>query len=152
MKQEHIKATVNAFLDLVRNGHPEGAESGLLRLLDNLAASTNTVRLASDVGERPEPEGSSYTAWRSLARESFPRLGCYNVTDTLSDSLGEGEIHVADALDDIADIAQELEKVSSLWTLSRDDALQHFIWSFKFHWGLHLRQLQVYLCAIELGF
>ncbi|MFN7134579.1 MAG: DUF5063 domain-containing protein, partial [Myxococcales bacterium] len=56
------------------------------------------------------------------------------------------QIMVGDAIDDIVDIANDLQQVVWRWeTTSEADALWHFRFSFTSHWGAHLRALQLYL-------
>jgi hypothetical protein len=52
---------------------------------------------------------------------------------------------VGDAIDDLADIAADLEEV--VWA---DDAHWHYKFLFEVHWGMHLRELALYLHANAL--
>ena len=65
--------------------------------------------------------------------------------------VGEAALNVGDAVDDIADIAMDLDDVLCRWTESPDDALWHFVHGFNAHWGEHLRALQLYLYVRREG-
>jgi hypothetical protein len=78
--------------------------------------------------------------------ERFPSLGFYNVVVDVTEKLSETELAVGDAVDDLADIVDQLKAVS--WCFehtSANDALWHLWDSYVFHWGEHLRYLQLYL-------
>ena len=80
----------------------------------------------------------------------FPSLGYYNIPSTISVNVGEAEMHTGDALDDLADIANELSECVWRWqNNSENDALWHFRFSYETHWRSHLRSLQLYLQALR---
>jgi hypothetical protein len=55
---------------------------------------------------------------------------------------------VGDAIDDITDIAVEMEEIEWRWkNTSEADALWHFRFGASRHWIDHMRQLQFYLNA-----
>ena len=93
---------------------------------------------------------SDYSRWRELLAKRFPDLGYYNIPSTISVKVGEAEMLAADALDDLADIANELSEFLWRWqNQSENDALWHLKFSYKSHWGSHLRNLQMYLYALR---
>lgn len=124
---------------------PPGEREGRLRvLLDRLALAFHAVdaaELANDEG--PEPATGGYAAVRARFAAAFPDLGLYPaVLDT--DAL-EPKVTLGDALDDLTDLALDLQEVADRARSSADDALWHFRFGFRTHWGAHLRWLQLYL-------
>ena len=63
------------------------------------------------------------------------------------DNIGSPEVTAGDALDDLADIAVDLQEVLDRAKVSIDEAVWEFRFGFAAHWGTHLRWLQVYLHA-----
>jgi hypothetical protein len=60
----------------------------------------------------------------------------------------EQSITAGDAIDDLADIVQDLEEV--IWrfeNVGSEDGLWHFKSLYRMHWGRHLRELSLYLHA-----
>lgn len=154
MSFESIKSAVSDYLDLLRVGKPTQAqnESELARLLDKLASEVHGVEFAFDEQDHPESPDWPYKERRKLAVKRFPGYGFYNVASPISISVGEGEVGVGDAIDDIADIAGDLAQVE--WrceNTSPEDALWHFEFLYRAHWGQHLRELQLYLHADHMG-
>jgi len=145
-----IKETVDDFLDLVTIGASDAA-SRLPLLLDRLALAVGTATFIFDDKDWPDPELTKYDEWRSRAETTFPELGYYNAARPLSENIGKSDLVVGDAIDDIADIAGDLEIVSLRWSSSTADALWHLEFSFLNHWGEHLRNLQLYLHMKPLG-
>lgn len=91
---------------------------------------------------------ADYRALRECIAPLFPSLGLYNEALHLADKVGESELSMGDALDDLTDIAMDMHSVLFRWeNTSEEDALWHFRFGFESHWGLHLRSLQLYLHA-----
>jgi Domain of unknown function (DUF5063) len=94
--------------------------------------------------ELPDAPRSSHEFYMDLYERvggRFPNLGYYPDVDVLGDT--EQKIGLADAIDDIADIARDLRTV--LWYLD-NDRVETAIWQYKFdfrlHWGEHLLRMR----------
>lgn len=138
-------AAVRRFLALLIEGEPP-AEEELVRALDELAIAYHHT----PPGKPSRGSGPPYrTDWRNTYRElaaRFPALGRYAVANMFD--LSAGKPMVADAIDDLADIAGDLRQV--LWSAQHngaDDAHWQFRLLYRIHWGAHLRELQLYLYA-----
>lgn len=71
---------------------------------------------------------------------------------SVTKELGESKVLLGDGIDDIVDILLDLKGV--LWRFSNtsvDDALWHLNQDYQYHWGLHLRNLQLYLHMLASG-
>jgi len=154
MSDRAIELLVRDYLALIREGLPTRArnESELSRLLDDLAARQHDVTVAFDDGDDPDPPDWPYAERRALAQERFPGYGYYNLVSPVAEKVGEAEVVVGDAIDDIADIAGDLAVVEWCWShTTRADALWNFEFSYRTHWGQHLRALQLYLHSLRDG-
>lgn len=141
-------ATARGFLKLLnRDAAPSGLE--LLRALDELAMAYHH----SPEGDPSESEGAPpkndyQERYADLGRR-FPEYGYYAVSDPSQPTNEAGM--VGDAIDDLADISADLEEV--IWrfeNLGPEDAHWHFRFLFEVHWGMHLRELSLYLHATTL--
>ncbi|MCP5022632.1 MAG: DUF5063 domain-containing protein [bacterium] len=152
MQAHVIKALADAFVALIRRGEgtTEANEAALQRLLDQLDRARDCVEFEFDDRVYPEPPEWPYETRRALICERFERYGMYDVTDPARDLGHENMTDVGDAIDDIADIVGELSDVVWLWEhTSQGNALWYFHFSYKTHWGEHLRELKSYLLALE---
>jgi hypothetical protein len=151
-RQELYSSTLS-FLEFLENGDSNSAiEAEALELaLDKLALISHFVGdVPDDEKEYSEAPDRDYSRWRELLGKRFPSLGYYNIPSTISINIGEAEIHTGDALDDLADIANELSEFVWRWqNNSENDALWHFRFSYESHWESHLRSLQMYLHALR---
>jgi hypothetical protein len=124
----------------------------LRRSLDCLALAQHDVSYTFDERDYPDTPRKDYNALRNVVSAHFPELGYYNTPSSITQQIGEAEIEVGDAIDDITDIAIELYDV--LWRFdhtSADDALWYFSNSYSMHWEQHLRELQLCLQRITAG-
>jgi hypothetical protein len=153
MDRQEIHSAILNFLGLLENGEGETpTEVETLALaLDKLALVSHFLGdIPADEQEYPEASARSYSRWRELIGKRFPSLGYYNIPSTITVNIGEAEIHTGDALDDLADIANELSEFAWRWqNNSENDALWYFQFSYETHWGSHLRGLQMYLHALR---
>ena len=152
MQAHSIKALADSFVALIRRGEgtTEANEAALHRLLDQLESARDCVEFDFDDRAYPEPPDWPYEARRALVCERFARYGMYDATDPARDLGHEDMTYVADAIDDIADIAGELFDVVWLWEhTSQGNALWYFHFSYGAHWGKHLRELKSYLLTLE---
>lgn len=114
----------------------------LARRLDELAVSYHDTPLGDpdESDEQPPREGRITYA---EVGPRFPGLGLYGSADPKE---VPGAAIICDAIDDIMDIANDLNKV--LWRWERfgsDDAHWYFRFLYQIHWGKHLRDLARYL-------
>ena len=124
----------------------------LRRSLDRLAFVQHGVDYTFDKRDYPDTPRRDYNALRGAVVARFPELGYYNIPNSVTQQITETRIDVADAIDDITDIAIELYDV--LWRFehtSVDDALWYFCDSYLMHWEQHLRDLQLSLQRITAG-
>jgi|SRR5688572_31068648 len=151
--RQEIHSSVLNFLELLENGEreiPIKVES-LELALDKLALASHFLGdIPEEENEYPETPTRNYSRWRELSGKRFPSLGYYNIPSTISVSVDEAEMHTGDALDDLADIANELSDFVWRWqNNSENDALWHLQFGYEYHWGSHLRSLQMYLHALR---
>ncbi len=119
-------------------------EDALRAALDDLALAHHRVRQLSLHGNAAtEPRRAKYSVIRARFSTAFPHLGFYEAITELSNP--NAEATTGDALDDLADIAVDLQDVLDRARVNVDDALWHFRFGFETHWGAHLRWLQLYL-------
>lgn len=139
-------ASIDDYLSLIEN--PTGLERERLnRLVRALDALVWEYHKSSDVDpddnetEAPEIE---YRAIYKRAGAAFPELGYYSKVDPIEGL--EQCIGLADAIDDLTDIARDLKEV--LWHIE-NTSLSNAVWEFRFgyqtHWGEHLHSLRAYL-------
>ena len=151
--RQEIHSAALSFLELLENGesdHPIEIES-LEMVLDKLALTYHFVGESSDdENEYAAAPIRDYSRWRELVGGRFPNLGFYNIPSTISIKIGDAEVDTGDALDDLADIANELSEFAWRWQNNgENDALWHLRFSYESHWGSHLRSLQMYLHALR---
>ncbi|HVZ30658.1 MAG TPA: hypothetical protein VG839_09710 [Asticcacaulis sp.] len=151
---EALNGAINAYLQFVLS--PDRAQdtsddrvAGLIRHLDELAVgASHPLAYAFDHGDYDEPPAISYQKLYAQIADNFPELKYYHVAATD----GTASDLISDPWNDIADIYIDLHEVH--WRLkntSAADALLHLHNSFRIHWGLHLRQLQLYLHEFQNG-
>ncbi|WP_395373434.1 DUF5063 domain-containing protein [Marinicella sp. W31] len=142
-----IKKTVNEFLDFVLNENNPIEDLGeLITALDKLAYSVRYVNYEFDNTDYPDTPEKNYRLIREKVEKRFPTLGFYNTSEDVSENVGTSTIVVGDGIDDICDIVGDLKDV--LWCFentSINNALWHFQFGYRSHWGRHLRELQLYL-------
>ena len=154
MSRDEIKQTVDEFLSLVEKGlgSSEENEAKLKLLLDKLALAQHFAIFEFDGKEYAEEPRRDYKELRTLVSARFPNYGNYNVAGDVTTKVGEAEVNVGDAIDDITDIAKDLFEAKFCWeNNSPDDGLWYFKFNFDSHWSHHLRGLQIYLLNLERG-
>jgi hypothetical protein len=136
---------INAYLKLLGKP-PEDRSKRLLALaevLDRLAmAYHQTPDVESEAQVRvPDGATSSYQELRAEIGPQFPDLGLYATIEPGDPDKLDGM--VGDAIDDLADIAGDLQEV--IWraeNVGTDDAAWHFRFGYLSHWGQHLMELR----------
>jgi hypothetical protein len=150
MERKEIFETVREFFTFLQSPNVEPEPHLTLRalvgILDKLAFAYHHVSFEFDEngGDPPVHDNQMYSRFREIAGQKFPSLSSYREVDPLE--LEATEAMMGDALDDLADIACDLQDV--LWCLentTEEDALWHFQFGYESHWGRHMRYLQTYL-------
>ncbi len=150
MQPFEIRATVLKFLSLLDDGERSAAynEELLPVLLDQLAFAQHSVRFAFDATDYPDSPRRDQAEFRALVSRRFPSFGYYNLPESVTREIAESRCLVADAIDDILDIGNDLLDVEWRWgNTSEADALWHFQNSYTSHWQAHLRGLQLYILS-----
>ena len=149
--RQEIYSSALDFLELLENENSNSSIASLEFALDKLAMIYHFVGDDSnDDIEYPESSIRDYSRWREIAGRRFPNFGFYNIPSTIAENVGVAEMHVGDAIDDLADIANELSEFIWRWNNnSETDALWYLRFSYENHWRSHLRSLQIYLQAIH---
>lgn len=151
VSREDIHNAILEYLDLIEVGRKTAEENlqALEMVLDKLALAYHYADYPFDETEYPDAPRHN-KKWYPLAGKRFPDFGYYNVPCSVIEQLMESELMVGDAIDDLADIATDLEEIDWHWKhTSIDNALWYFRFGFKAHWGDHLRHLQYFLHAYQ---
>jgi len=147
-----IRAAIDNYLDLL-DGKPKTERCELKALtlaLDRLVAEYQRSEDVEVVDDEADAASTDYHAIYQRAGASYPTLGYY--THIAPDEDMEARPGLADAIDDLADIARDLSDV--LWHLDQDrvtDAIWHFRFTYQNHWGVHLHSLRVYLHSTTIA-
>lgn len=152
MTRDEVKKTIVRFIEFIEDTKESGreCEDQLALYLDQLAMSIHFNKVAHDKLYEADPPRKDYKEDNVLVVKKFPDFGYYNVVLNVIEKVGEPEYATGDAIDDIADIYGDLKEVIWRWeNNSPEDALYHHQFLFRIHWGLHLRNLQLYLIERE---
>lgn len=143
----NIEQSVNQFLDFCLYKNPEEFDLGdLIRELDMLVVSTCQSKFEYDDNDYPEPPDKDYAALREAISRRFPELGFYQTVGSEVSDEENVKVLIGDAVDDLVDIIGDLQDVK--WNLENttiNNAKWHFEFSYRSHWGFHLRELQLFL-------
>jgi hypothetical protein len=94
-----------------------------------------------------DPPSFSVIISRDEIAKRFPELAYYQLTEAL-DPKDPPVVLVADARDDVLDLANDLAEVEWRWRhTSEADAIWHFRFLFGAHWGRHAINLRSFLHA-----
>ena len=138
-----VVEAVHAFLELTCERSAVSNDE-LYRALDTLVEAYHHAPPCEPSDRDDEPPRENGDTLRQRLRRRFPDLGYYNMGNR-SEPLEQSKL-VGDAFNDLADIVRDLNEIK--WrasNLGEDDAIWWFRWSFERHWGLHLRNLSLYL-------
>jgi hypothetical protein len=119
-------------------------------ILDKLVFLANTCQFKTDDRAFPERPDPDFKELYNKIGKRFPSLGLYDEATHSSELVGNFTL-VGDAIDDLEDVSRDLDEVK--WRMantSRDDALEHFRFPLRCHWGSHSRHLQLYLHLREV--
>lgn len=154
MNRDAIRDAISDFLALLNGAKEdnEAREAALVLALDRLAIVYHFAECKFDEADYPEAPRKDYGELRKVVSVLFPKYGYYNIAARISIEISEGELHVGEAIDDITDIAIDMYEVLWLWqNTSVDNALWEFRQGYEYHWGTHLRCLQLYILANSHG-
>src|SRR5688500_8010306 len=116
MNRNEIRSAIAFFFDVIEGEHPsEDREVQLQLALDKLALATHFADFIFDETDYPDAPTREYAELRDLVSPNFPDCGYYNVAHNISTEIGEGSTSVGDAIDDICDIARDMEEVLWCW-------------------------------------
>jgi len=145
------------FLDVVWNGDPP-SDAEVLEALDYLLFAHHQTPKGEMSRENCDPPREDWGQLRKKVAERCPRHGyypCINPSTPLEEmkSFGkpaklDGDVMVADAIDDIADITLDMR--GFLWRAEHlgVDYAHYYFRQLYFHWGKHARELSTYLDAL----
>lgn len=137
------------FLSLVSEGDPPSL-TDLSRALDELAVAYHRTPPTSESYSDDDPPEQDYGVLYAALGPRFPDLGYYASTDPTVPVCDEQ--FAGDAIDDLVDIFKDLNEAS--WRFDHEGAgpacycYRHL---FEIHWGRHLRDLGLYLHAIQFS-
>lgn len=152
MEPNELRKTIEDFLILIDHGmqSPQENECNLITYLDKLALAAIESTVSYDESDYMGDSDEDEENLRSIICTRFPNYGYYNVPGSISEKIGESEIEVGDAIDDLLDIAKELRSILNYWDeLGAGKAESTFSAAFYYHIGDHLRELQLYLHALK---
>ena len=142
-----IEQAIDNYLSLVLNSEePLENLDEFIQSLDALSYWVQLAKYQADETNYDWPPDSDYNDVRKIVEKRFPSFGYYNSVVDVSEKIGESEISIGDAIDDIVDITGDL--LAAKWRFehtSRDDAIFHLVAEFRSHWGRHLRDVQLYI-------
>ena len=152
MNQKYIWDTVSEYLRFLKSGstHEDKNVKVLELTLDQLALAHHLAAPTAVEDGYPEAPAGDHGYYHTLASLRFPSFGGYPVGPRTPEPGGSPEVIDADALDDIAAIALDLEKVAwALENASESEAVRYFKHGFEARWGMRLRNLQRYVHAFR---
>lgn len=152
MTRADIHKAITDYLSIFDgNGEsPETRKERLVIALDRLALAYHFSAWDFDAADYPDAPKSDFHDFRDVTVSLFPDLGYYNIATDNSVNIGQTTLGVGNAVNDVAEIADDMLEVKWLWeNTSVENALWQFRWGYENHWGAHLRYLQLYL--LELG-
>ncbi|QEX19514.1 hypothetical protein FRZ44_48280 [Hypericibacter terrae] len=148
MSESDMIAAAEAYLSLV-DAPPNSSEarlSALAETLDRLAFVYHRVTETDLHYEVPDRSHDVYQAAHKAMGRRFPELGFYAVA-TSKDITAPPM--TGDAIDDLVDIADELQQVQWLWDNKSPEAAGNlFRAGYRLHWGRHLQDLRGHLHAL----
>lgn len=108
--------------------------------------ATHEIQYKFDNTDYDDNSNHEYSETRKKVEKRFPKLGFYNLALDVTENIGTSDVVTGDAIDDITDIVKDLLDVQWRFENTSDnDALFNFEFSFRTHWGRHLRILQFYV-------
>jgi hypothetical protein len=145
---------VRRYLELLKSasGPIEDRLRALASTLDGLLCAYHATPDEFVEGAIEPPKSDDYLQRYKMAREvasrTFPEFGLYAVV--MPESNPNAQPMLGDALDDLTDIALDMENV--LWRFENGDprdAAWHFRFGYQSHWGRHLLDLRSYVHHLQ---
>ena len=143
-QQSTIRTAIEGYLALL-DGISKTESRDLKKLTLALDALVAAYQLTDEIDANDLPDDeieapqATYRYFYERASAAFPTLGHYEV-------VANSEIGMADAIDDLSDIAIDLmETIWHLDHLRSADAIWNFRFGYQTHWGVHLHSLRSYL-------
>lgn len=134
------------YLVEVGSGSVVADESELAHLLDRLALAMRTIVVPGEPEEQPAVPARNLAVLKKVAGSRFPNYGSYAAPAPVTNRDVQGEPVLANAVDDVATIADHLHATAWLWrNASFDLGLWYLDESYRAHWGRPMRALQLYL-------
>ena len=126
-------------------------EASIMAQLDTLVVTIYQVEPHSDfTADTPIAEADS-KALRAVLSQRFPRWGTYNTVMSITDDIGNTDLALGNAIDDLTDIIGELLRVrTARSTLDESQAQWLLIDGFYNFWRGPLRSLQLFLHYFEI--
>lgn len=126
-------------------------EATIMARLDTLVVAIYQIAPDSDFDEEPELPEIDMRALRSVLSQRFPRWGSYNTVMSITDDMGETDLALGNAVDDLTDILSELLTVRSARTNLDDSQAQWLLLDGYYNfWRGPLRSLQLFLHYLEI--
>ena len=145
MTESKTIKTAKSFLEVVWGGE-RPTDRALLAVVDTLLAVYHeTPKETTDEKKLQPPREDWKPLWDKVAKR-FPDYGFYATIDPL-DMGGTPIFMVGDAIDDIADITQDMRAMIWYDENLGPEYAHTFFRDFYFHWGEHARELSCYLFA-----
>jgi len=139
-----------ALLEAPREAEDDRLQA-LAEVLDRLAFAYHRTPETSVEDAADPPEAAPYRQRREAAVRAFPNFGFYTGMKAL-DRHPPPEESVGDAIDDLAELAIELQQIRWRWENNGpEDAAWHFRFGYRSHWGRHLHDLRRYVHAQQFG-
>lgn len=140
-----------SLVDLGTDGEEENKRA-LKELLSRLSLATVNLSRPSkwEVPDNYTPPNDLDV--RELIGVRFPEFGYYNSVSEVVSNIGTAKCDVGDAIDDVLDIYKDLRE--SVWcfdNVGAKEGIKYLVSSFHYHWGRHLRDLQLYLHELEVA-
>lgn len=126
-------------------------EANIMAQLDSLVVAIYQVEPDSDFNVDPPVVEADSQALRTLLSQRFPRWGTYNTVMSITDDIGDTDLALGNAIDDLTDIVGELLKVRTARnSLDESQAQWLLIDGFYNYWRGPLRSLQLFLHYLEI--
>jgi hypothetical protein len=147
-----MRAEIRRFLELLKRAPADSVLclEALAHSLDELVAAMRALPEGEVVDgweKHPKPTADYYRQFSGEVAKSFPELGLYPWVDPVGSI--DQSVMMADAIDDLADIAKDLSE--ALWAyenVGEATAQWDLHFGYRSHWGAHLHNLRAYLHAV----